>query len=78
MKSKITCCNATRAFGEVYQNLTTAVLARYHIPDNIIKAIMSVYQNFASTIASDSFTTPFLRIKKGILQGDCLSPLVFN
>ena len=39
---------------------------------------MSVCENFASTIATDSFTTPFLRIKKGILQGDCLSHLVFN
>ena len=39
---------------------------------------MLIYKDFASTIATDSFTTQFLHIKKDLLQGDCLSPLVFN
>ena len=36
------------------------VLAHHHILGNIIKAIMSIYEDFASAIVIDSFTTPFL------------------
>ena len=39
---------------------------------------MSIYKDYASTIATVSFTTPFLHIKKGVLQGNCLSPLLLN
>ena len=74
----VTLLDLRNAFGEVHHNLIPAVLAHHHIPDNIIKAIMSIYKDFLSTIAADSFTTPFLHIKKGALQGDCLSHLVFN
>ena len=66
------------AFGEIHHNLIPVVLAHHHALNNIIKAFMSIYEYFASTIATDSFTTPFLHIKKGVLQGDCLSPLVLN
>ena len=66
------------AFGEIHHNLIPVVLAHHHALNNIIKAFMSIYEYFASTIATDSFTTPFLHIKKGVLQGDCLRPLVFN
>ena len=62
------------AFAEVHQSLIHIVLAYYDIPDNIIKALMSIYEDFALRIAIDSFTTPFFHIKKGVLQGDCLSP----
>ena len=66
------------AFGEVHYNLIPVVLAHHHILDNIIQAIMSIYEDFTSTIAIDSFTTPFLHIKKSAIQGNCLSPLVFH
>ena len=62
------------AFGEVHYNLIPVVLAHRHIPDNIIQAIMSIYEDFTSAVAIDSFTTPFLHIKKSALQGNCLSP----
>ena len=54
------------------------MLVHHHIPDSIIKTIMSIYEDFASTIGPDWFTTPFLHIKKGVLQRDSLSPLVVN
>ena len=62
------------AIGEIHHSLIPVVVAHHHIPDNIIKAIMSIYEDFASTVATDSFTTPFLHIKNGVLRGDCLSP----
>ena len=39
---------------------------------------MSLYKDFATTVAIDSYTTSFLRIERGVLHGDCLSPLIFN
>ena len=59
----VTLLDLRNAFGAVHHNLIPVVLAHHHIPDNIIKAIMSVYEDFASTIAIDSFTTPFPNIK---------------
>lgn len=61
----------------VHHNLITVVLAHNHIPD-IIKANISVYKEFASIIATDPFTIPFLHIKKVVLQDHSFSRLAFN
>ena len=55
-------------FGEVHHNLIPVVLAHHHMPDNIIKVNMSLYEDFASTIATDSLTTPFLHIKMVVFE----------
>ena len=49
----VTLLDLRNAFGEVHHNLIPAVLAHHHIPDNIIKAIMSIYEDFASKITTD-------------------------
>ena len=64
--------------GEVCHNLIPARLVHHNISDSIIKAIMSIFEDFASTNVTDSFTTPFLCFIKGVIQSNCLSPLVFN
>ena len=71
----VTLLDLRNAFGEVHHNLIPAVLAHHHVPDIIIT---SIYEDFSSTIATVSFTTRFSHIKKGVLQGDSLSHLVFN
>ena len=38
----VTLLDLRNAFVEVHHNLISAVLAHHHIPDNIIKAIMSI------------------------------------
>ena len=37
-----------------------------------------MYKDFYSAIATSSFLTPFIHVGKGVLQGDCFSPLAFN
>ena len=54
------------------------VLDYHHVPSQLIEFIMSLYNVFVTTVITDSYTTSFLRIERGILQGDCLSPLIFN
>jgi hypothetical protein len=29
-------------------------------------------------VVTEKYQTPFLKVNKGVLQGDCLSPLLFN
>ena len=50
----------------------------HHIPDHIQTSIRSIYSNFQTSIITDSFQTPFITVGRGVLQGDCLSPLTFS
>ena len=64
------------AFGEVSQDLLHLVLK--HIPDHIINLFKSLYANYQLTIATDSYVTSPIAVRCGVLQGDSLSPLLFN
>ena len=74
----ITLLDLKNAFGEVHHNLIPSVLRYHHIPDHIQMLIRSLYSNFQTSIITDSFQTPFIKVGRGVLQGDCLSPLTFN
>ena len=63
------------AFGEVSQDLLHLVLK--HIPDHI-NLFKSLYANYQLTIATDSYVTSPIAVRCGVLQGDSLSPLLFN
>ena len=60
-------------FGEVRHKLYLKVLEYHHIPD-LIKLLITDYY----TIGTDMYITDPLIVGKGVLQGDCLSPLLFN
>ena len=62
----------------MHQNLIPVVLDYYHVTPELIKCIMSLYKDVASTFVTDSYTTSSLRVERCVLQGDCLSPLIFN
>ena len=49
-----------------------------HIPQHIQLMIKSLYTNFKTSIITSDFNTPFVEVGRGVLQGDCLSPLLFN
>ena len=54
------------------------VLHYHHVPPELIECIMSLYQDFATTVITDSYAMSFLRIERGVLQGNSLSLLIFN
>ena len=66
------------AFGKVSHNLLHMVLKYHHIPDHIINLAKSLYANYQLTIATDSYVTSPITVRCGVLQGDSLSPLLFN
>ena len=71
----ITLLDLTNAFGEVHHK---SVLDYHHIPDTIQNLIVSLYTDFHSCIISENFSSPAIPFKRGVLQGDCFSPLIFN
>ena len=74
----ITLLDLKNAFGEVHHNLIKSVLGYHHIPDHIQNMINSLYTNFKTSIITSNFNTPFIQVGRGVLQGDCLSLLLFN
>ena len=47
-------------------------------PKHIQTMVQSLYSNFHTSILTNPYQIPFLKVGKGVLQGDCLSPLTFN
>ena len=43
------------------------------IPDHIQIMIKSLYTNFKTSIITSDFSTPFIEVGRGVLQGDCLT-----
>ena len=66
------------AFGEVHHYLINSVLAHNHIPELVQALIASLYADFHSYIISENVSTPANPLKRGALQGDCLSLLIFK
>ena len=74
----ITLLDLRNAFGEVHHKLIQRILEYHYIPEEIQQLIVSLYQYFHTSVISKDFATPFIPVKRGVLQGDCLSPLLFN
>ena len=74
----ITLLDLKNAFGEVHHSLLPEVLKYHHVPTHIQLLIRSLYSNFQTSIITSSFQTPYIAVGRGVLQGDCLSPLTFN
>ena len=74
----ITLLDLKNAFGEVHHNLISEVLTYHHVPTHIQCSIRCLYKDFPTSIITDSFQTPSITVGRGVLQGDCLSPLTFN
>jgi len=67
-----------KAFREVHHNLIKPVLSYHHIPSHIQALIYSLYLDFKTSIVIEYFQTPAISVHQGVLQGDCLGPLLFN
>ena len=74
----VTLLDLKNAFGEVSHSLIPTVLQFHHIPREMQNIISKLYSGFSISIATKTFVTSPLQVEKGVLQGDCLSPLLFN
>ena len=74
----LTLLDLKNAFGEVHHNLIQELLLYHHIPAKAKELISSLYTDFNTSVITDNYLTPAIPVRKGVLQGDCLSPLLFN
>lgn len=74
----ITLLDLKNAFGEIDHEIILKILDYHHFPESIKDLIKSYYTNYNISIGTETFTTNPILIEKGVLQGDCLSPLLFN
>ena len=74
----VTLLDLKNAFGEVSHSLIPTVLQFHHIPREMQNIISELYSGFSTSIATKTFVTSPLQVERGVLQGDCLSPLLFN
>ena len=66
-----------KAFDSVSRTAVSSVLRAYNVPMQLIKSIMSLYdQTKASVVTPDGLSDPFTSTS-GVLQGDTLAPFLF-
>ena len=54
------------------------ILDYHFIPDEVQQLIAGLYNDFHTAVISKDFTTPVIPVRRGVLQGACLSPLLLN
>ena len=74
----ITLLDLKNSFGELNHHLLIETLRLLHIPDDVITLISSLYSDYDISILTGSFMTSPIRVYRGVLPGDSLSPLLFN
>ena len=74
----VTLLDLRNAFGEVHHSLLTTILRYHHIPTEICGLVSSLYRDYQVSIATSTFVTDPISVQRGVLQGDSLSPLLFN
>ena len=74
----VTFLDLKNAFGEVHHNLIMEILKYHHMPNDVQNMISDLYGNFTTRIACKDYIIDPIVVDRGVLQGDCLSPLLFN
>ena len=65
------------AFGSVPHDLIPTALGRMHLPDNVRTYVSSLYSKLRGKVRTKNFVSNNFNFKKGVFQGDPLSPLIF-
>ena len=65
------------AFGSVPHSLIDETFRRNHLPNNIIDYFNNLYKNSKSVVSTSKFKTKPFCFRRGVFQGDPLSPIVF-
>ena len=65
------------AFGSVQHNIISHALLRYNIPPAVHDYILDLYGKLQGTVVTKSWTSETFSFKKGVFQGDPLSPIIF-
>ena len=65
------------AFGSVHHSLISHCLNRFKVPTQIHDYIMNLYSTLNGTVTTKEWSSKSFRFRKGVFQGDPLSPIIF-
>ena len=65
------------AFGSVSHNLLLDMLSLVKVPPQICSYIKDMYSKLSTTFVTKKWSTPAIAVKRGLFQGDTLSPFLF-
>jgi hypothetical protein len=65
------------AFGSVPHDLICHTLRRNNFPDEIVAYISNLYGSLQGEVVTPNWSSKFFQFKRGVFQGDPLSPLIF-
>ena len=74
----ITLLDLKNAFGEISHNLISSALLHHHVPEQFIGIISNIYRLSQISVSVGKELTPLISVRRGVLQGDPISPLFFN
>ena len=74
----ITLIDLKKPFGEVHHSLIHSVLCYHHVSDEISCNPKLLYSDFRLSILTNNFCDKYVAVEKGVLQGDSISPFIFN
>ena len=74
----VTLIDLRNAFGEVNHALIDTALQYHHVPEKICELVQNLYTDFKISVITKDYQTSFISVKRGVLQGDSFSPLLFN
>ena len=74
----VTLIDLRNAFGEVNHALIDTALKYHHVPEKICELVQNLYTDFEISVITKDYQTSFISVKRGVLQGDSFSPLLFN
>ena len=73
----LTFLDLKNAFGSIAHRLIRDMLNHNKFPSQVISYIMSGYSKLSATVKTKEWTSLPFNIKRGVFQGDTLSPLIF-
>ena len=68
----------SRKYTTTYPLVPGSTLSYHLIPSEISGLIRNIYEDYTVSIGTKEFLTSPMKVGKGVIQGDCLSPLLFN
>jgi hypothetical protein len=66
------------AYGSVHHRLISFCLKHYHAPQSSLQSVNNIYSNLSAVFTSPDWMTSPVPLKRGVYQGDPLSPVIFN
>ena len=74
----ITFVDLRNAFGSIAHGPIHDTLETLKVPAQVWKYIRDLYAQLKATIRTNQWSSPEFSVKRGVLQGDTLSPIIFS